>query len=136
LRRLARSFPVPSKVSVKEDELSIFSELGGMFGNLPAEHQNNLGNLFEEALASAGGYQGVLEKLNQAGLGAQVQSWLSTNGKNLPVSPAEIEAALGNQQLQQLASSFGVPLNQISNLLSTHLPAAVDQASPNGALQK
>lgn len=116
--------------------MSIFSELGGMFGNLPAEHQNNLGNLFQEALQSAGGYQGVIDKLNQAGLGAQVQSWLNTNGQNLPVSPSQIEAALGNQQLQQLAASFGVPLDQISNLLSTHLPAAVDQASPNGTLQK
>ena len=86
--------------------------------------------------AGAGGYQGVLDKLNQAGLGTQVQSWLNTNGKNLPVSPAQIEAALGNQQLQQLAASFGVPLDQISNLLSTHLPAAVDQASPTGTLQK
>ena len=114
--------------------MSIFSELGGMFGNLPAEHQGNLGGIFQEALQSAGGYQGVLDKLNQAGLGTQVQSWLATNGKNLPVSPAEIEAALGNQQLQQLAASFGVPVGQISNLLAQHLPTAVDQASPNGAI--
>jgi len=116
--------------------LSIFGSLGGMFENLAAEHQADLANIFQQGLASAGGYQGVLDKLNQAGLGAQVQSWLNTNGKNLPVSPAQIEAALGNQQLQQLAASFGVPLDQISNLLSTHLPAAVDQASPTGTLQK
>jgi uncharacterized protein YidB (DUF937 family) len=76
-----------------------------------------------------------LDKLNQAGLGTEVQSWLATNGKNLPVSPAQIEAALGNQQLQQLAASFGVPVEQISNLLAQHLPAAVDQASPAGTIQ-
>ena len=116
--------------------MSIFSELGGAFENLAAEHQSQLGNLFQQALASAGGYQGVIDKLNQAGLGTQVDSWLSANGKNLPVSPSQIEAALGNQQLQQLAASFGVPLDQISNLLAQHLPAAVDQASPTGTLQK
>jgi uncharacterized protein YidB (DUF937 family) len=124
------------QTSIEEDVMGIFSQLGGAFENLAAEHQGQLGNLFQQALASAGGYQGVLDKLNQAGLGAQVQSWLNTNGKNLPVSPAEIEAALGNQQLQQLAASFGVPLDQVANLLSAHLPAAVDQASPTGTLQK
>jgi uncharacterized protein YidB (DUF937 family) len=115
--------------------MSIWSELGGQFGNLLAEHQGQLGTLFQEALASQGGYQGVLDKLNQAGLGREVESWLSTNGKNLPVSAQQLEAALGNQQLQQLAQSFGVPLDQIANLLSQHLPAAVDQASPSGTIR-
>jgi len=114
--------------------MSIWSELGGQFGNLLAEHQSQLGTLFQQALASQGGYQGVLDKLNQAGLGNEVDSWLATNGGNLPVSPQQIEAALGNQQLQQLAESFGVPLDQIANLLAQHLPAAVDQASPAGGL--
>jgi len=116
--------------------MSIFGDLGGMFENLAAEHQGQLGNLFQQALANAGGYQGVIDKLNQSGLGAQVESWISANHSNLPVSPAQIEAALGNQQLQQLAASFGVPLDQISNLLAQHLPTAVDQASPTGTLQK
>jgi uncharacterized protein YidB (DUF937 family) len=116
--------------------MSIFSDLGGAFENLAAEHQGQLGNLFQQALANAGGYQGVIDKLNQSGLGTQVDSWLSTNRPNLPVSPAQIEAALGNQQLQQLAAQFGVPLDQISNLLAQHLPAAVDQSSPAGTLQK
>jgi uncharacterized protein YidB (DUF937 family) len=115
--------------------MSIFSQLEGQFGNLLAEHQADLGGLFQDALASAGGYQGILNKLNQAGLGSQVQSWLSTNGKNLPISPAQIEAALGDQHLQQLAKSFGVPVDQVANLLSQHLPTAVDQASPTGSIQ-
>jgi uncharacterized protein YidB (DUF937 family) len=115
--------------------VSFFSELGGQFGNLLAEHQTQLGGLFQEALSGAGGYQGVLAKLEQAGLGQQVNSWLSTTGTNLPVSAGQIEAALGDQHLQQLAKSFGVPLDQIANLLAQHLPAAVDQASPNGTLQ-
>jgi uncharacterized protein YidB (DUF937 family) len=115
--------------------MSIFGQLGGQFGNLLAEHQADLGGLFQDALASAGGYQGVLDKLNQAGLGKEVDSWLATNGKNLPVNASQIEAALGDQHLQQLAKSFGIPLDQVGNLLATHLPAAVDQASPNGTIQ-
>ena len=115
--------------------MSIFSQLEGQFGNLLASHQAELGGLFQDALANAGGYQGILAKLNQAGLGQQVSSWLATNGKNLPISATQIEAALGDQHLQQLAKSFGVPVDQVANLLAQHLPAAVDQASPNGTIQ-
>ena len=115
--------------------MSIFSQLEGQFGNLLAQHQADLGGLFQDALQSAGGYQGILNKLNQAGLGNEVNSWLATNGKNLPVSASQIEAALGDQHLQQLAQSFGIPLDQVANLLAQHLPTAVDQASPNGTLQ-
>jgi len=114
--------------------MGIFDQLEGQLGNMIAQHPGGLGGLFQQALASAGGYQGVLDKLNQAGLGQQVQSWLSTNGKNLPVTPQQIEAALGNQQLQQLAKSFGVPVDQISSVLAQHLPNAVDQASPTGTI--
>lgn len=114
--------------------MGIFDQLEGQLGNLIAQHQDQLGGLFQQALAGAGGYQGVLDKLNQAGLGQQVQSWLATNGKNLPVTPAQIEAALGNDQLQQLAKSFGVPVDQISTVLAQHLPTAVDQASPGGSI--
>ncbi|MDR3475609.1 MAG: YidB family protein [Devosia sp.] len=115
--------------------MGLFSQLEGEFGSLLAQHQSELGGLFQQALQGAGGYEGVLDKLNQAGLGQQVNSWLATEGQNLPVSASQIEAALGNQQLQQLAKSFGVPLDQIGGLLAQHLPNAVDQASPNGALQ-
>lgn len=115
--------------------MGLFDQLEGGLGNLLSQHQDQLGSLFNEALQSAGGYQGVLDKLRQAGLGDQVNSWLSTSGHNLPVSASQIEAALDNQQLQQLAKSFGVPLDQIANVLAQHLPNAVDQASPNGTIQ-
>ena len=115
--------------------MGLFNQLEGQLGNLLQQHQGDLASMFQQALQSAGGYQGVIDKLNQAGLGQQVNSWLATEGKNLPVTPAQIEAALGNQQLQQLAKSFGVPVDQISGILAQHLPNAVDQASPNGTIQ-
>jgi uncharacterized protein YidB (DUF937 family) len=37
--------------------------------------------------------------------------------------------------VRQLAAHFGLPLDQVLNLLSEHLPTVVDQASPNGRLQ-
>ena len=81
-----------------------------------------------------GGLQGVIASLQQGGLNDQVRSWLG-NGTNLPVTPDQLKTALGNEKVQQLASQLGLPVDQVLNLLAEHLPAAVDQASPNGALQ-
>jgi uncharacterized protein YidB (DUF937 family) len=113
----------------------------GTFGNLLSGLQGLIGGqpgaasaLFADALADMGGYQGILDRFEQSGMGAQVRSWLSANASNLPVTPDEIQAALGDQRLQQLAAKFGVPLDQIAGLLAQHLPTAVDQASPNGTL--
>ncbi len=78
--------------------------------------------------------QGLVEQLQKGGLEKQVKSWLSS-GANLPVTTEQIRAALGNQQVQQLAEKFGLPVDAVLKLLSEQLPAVVDKASPNGTFQ-
>lgn len=90
--------------------------------------------VLSNALAQAGGMPGVLAKLNDAGYGAKVNSWLG-KGPNTPITADEIQSALGNDHLKQIATSLGVPFDQVAALISQHLPAAVDAASPNGTLQ-
>jgi len=80
-----------------------------------------------------GDLSGIVAQLQQGGLGEQVSSWLG-NGSNLPVSADQLRSALGNQQVRQLASQMGLPVDEALNLLSAHLPNMVDQASPNGTL--
>ena len=80
-----------------------------------------------------GSLGGLLQQLEQSGLGAQVASWLG-NGQNLPVSGEQLRSALGNDQVRQLASHLGLPVDQALEVLSTHLPQTVDAASPNGSL--
>lgn len=82
---------------------------------------------------NAGGLNGILAQLEQAGLGDQVKSWIGT-GSNLPISADQIKSALSSEQLHQLAQSFGVDIDQLAPLLAQHLPQAVDQASPDGVL--
>jgi uncharacterized protein YidB (DUF937 family) len=72
--------------------------------------------------------------LQQSGLGPQVQSWLGS-GSNLPVTPDQLRAALGNEHVRQLAQHFGVDPDAALKLLADHLPNAIDQASPQGNLQ-
>jgi len=114
----------------------------GLLDKLEGDLQDALGksggasNLIAQAFNDIGGLQGAVDMLQKSGLGDRVDSWLSANASNLPITPEEISAALGNEQLQQLAAKFGVPLDQVANILSQHLPAAVDKASPKGKLEQ
>src|SRR3979409_321417 len=108
------------------------SLLGGSLGQIEAAA---MPALISAVLAKTnlGNLQGLANQLQQGGLGNQVQSWLG-NGTNLPVSAAQLRAALGSDQVRQLAQHFGVSPDAALQLLSEHLPGAIDQASPNGAL--
>lgn len=120
--------------------MGLFDKLGGALGgSLGGMLEQMAGEaapgLIAEALAKTnlGGLQGIVNQLEHGGLGDQVKSWLG-NGGNLQVTPAQLEAALGDEQVRQLAQQFGIPVDTVLNLLAQHLPAAVDQASPNGKL--
>jgi uncharacterized protein YidB (DUF937 family) len=82
-----------------------------------------------------GSVGGLVAKLQESGLGSQVASWLG-NGSNLPVSAEQLRAALGNEQVKQLADKLGLPTDKILSALSAHLPGAIDQMSPDGKLQE
>lgn len=82
-----------------------------------------------------GSVGGLLARLQEGGLDRQVASWLG-NGSNLPISADQLRSVLGNQQLQQLARQTGLPIDNLLGTLSQHLPAAVDQMSPNGTLEE
>jgi uncharacterized protein YidB (DUF937 family) len=85
------------------------------------------------AKTNLGDLQGLVTKLQQGGLNDQVQSWLG-NGANLPVTVDQLRAALGNEQVQQIARELGLPIDGALKLLAEYVPMVVDQASPNGTL--
>jgi uncharacterized protein YidB (DUF937 family) len=87
------------------------------------------------AKTNLGDLQGMVNQLQQGGLGDQVKSWLG-NGANMKVTPEQLRAALNSDQVKQIAQHFGVPVDEALKLLAQHLPDAVDQASPNGKIQK
>ncbi len=117
--------------------MGLFDQLGGslkgMLGSIAAAEAPTL---IAAALAKTnmGNLQGLVDQLQQGGLGDQVKSWLG-NGANLQVTPEQIQSALGSGQLAQLAEKFGVSPDTVSKLLADHLPAAVDQASPDGKIE-
>jgi uncharacterized protein YidB (DUF937 family) len=117
--------------------MGLFDSLGGALkGVLGDVEAAAVPALISAVLARTdlGDLQGLVAKLQESGLGAQVQSWLG-NGTNLPVTADQLRAALGNAQVQEIARHLGLPVDAALKLLAEHLPTAVDQASPNGTIE-
>ncbi|MDT7833978.1 YidB family protein [Aquabacterium sp. OR-4] len=80
-----------------------------------------------------GGLGGLVQQLQQGGLGDAVQSWIGT-GANLPVSAEALQGALGSDLIGQLAQQTGLNTGDLAGQLSQLLPQVVDKLTPNGAL--
>ena len=114
------------------DSLENSPEFKAMLGQLegavlPAVLGEVLGN------GSQGGLSAIVAKLQQAGLGDQVRSWIG-NGQNIPITADQLQQVLGSDTVRQLAARFNIPIDQIGPALAPILPKAVDHASPNGHL--
>lgn len=95
---------------------------------LPAVMSEVLG-----AGGQGGGLNAIVAKLQQAGFGDQVKSWIG-GGQNLPITADEIKQVLGSDTVRQIAAKYNIPIDQVSEVLAHQLPAAVDNASPDGKL--
>lgn len=80
---------------------------------------------------SAGGLGGLLQQFQQAGLGREMNSWVST-GQNLPISLEQLTKVFGQGQMQQMAQQAGLDVNQFGGQLSELLPQMVDRLTPSG----
>lgn len=78
---------------------------------------------------------GLVAALEKGGLGPQVQSWLG-NGQNMPITADQLQAVLGNTEVQNFARQMGLPIDEVLKLMAQYLPEIVNKASPNGVIQK
>ena len=107
--------------------MGLFDELAGVVEKAVKSHPGGLGGVMNDALAHLGGIDGVVKQLNDAGLGAKVNSWLG-EGPNTPLTADEIKNALTPEHLKQIAGKLGVPPNLVAEVLAQHLPTAVSGA--------
>ena len=80
-----------------------------------------------------GGLGGLLNKLQQGGLGDQTKSWVGT-GQNQPVSPGQLSQALGPNIIKTLSQMTGVSEDQLTKQLSQGIPVIINVLTPNGRL--
>jgi uncharacterized protein YidB (DUF937 family) len=110
--------------------------LKGALGGNTAPRPQQLPDIFGQVLKNTdlGSIGGLLKQLQEGGLERQIGSWLGT-GQNLPVTPAQIKDALGNEQIRQIAQQMGIPVDDVLKLITQFFPEAVNQASPEGELK-
>jgi len=90
-----------------------------------------LAGAVQQTFASKGGVNGLIETLRSGGLGGAVDSWIST-GPNQQVEPQQLGAALGPDNVNQIASASGLSVESLLPLLATFLPLIIDMLTPDG----
>ena len=80
-----------------------------------------------------GGLGGLVNKLQQGGLGDVVNSWVGS-GQNQPVSPSQLGSALGPSIIKTVSQLTGLSEDDLTKQLSQVLPGLVDKLTPNGKL--
>jgi uncharacterized protein YidB (DUF937 family) len=85
-----------------------------------------------QALQGEGGIDGLLGKLRAAGLGDQVDSWIST-GQNQGIAPSQLGAALGPDTLDKISTGTGIDIAALLPMLAAFLPQIIDMLTPDGA---
>lgn len=88
-------------------------------------------SLISGLVQSHGGVQGLLDELHRGGLGELAKSWVG-NGPNQPVTAAQIQGALGQERLANLAAKAGMTPEQAADHIAKLLPTVVDKLTPGG----
>jgi uncharacterized protein YidB (DUF937 family) len=86
-----------------------------------------------KAVQDEGGLDGLMGKLQGAGLGDAVDSWVGA-GPNATVDPQQLGAALGDDEVQRLSSKSGLDVGALLPLLAAFLPQIIDMLTPNGTV--
>lgn len=110
---------------------SIINEAGGKF-----DLGGKAGSLLAALLAlmtdkNRGGFTGFLERFNHAGLGDTVSSWINS-GSNTPISNEQIESALGEDTLRNVADRTGTDYATTTSATAFMTPRLVDALTPGG----
>jgi len=87
-------------------------------GSQPATDTSDAGGVL-------GGLGGLLNKLEQGGLGDQTKSWVGS-GQIQPVSPGQLGSALGPSILKTVSQLTGISEDDLTKQLSQVLPGVVN----------
>ena len=118
--------------------------LGGLKQSAPGTAgQGGAGGLLEHLKGSlgstsaggvlSGGLGELVDRFKQSGQGETADSWVKT-GPNKPVTPSQLEQAIGPEVLDTLSKQTGLSRSELLARLSRELPDAVDKYTPQGRL--
>ncbi|WP_436897439.1 YidB family protein [Acinetobacter gyllenbergii] len=122
---------------------SVLGQLGG--GNTSTQSNATGGNIAQTLLIAVlplvlawiqkqGGLQGALDKLKNAGLSNQVQSWVDPQQQNAQDVPEQnIQSLFDDQDVEQVAQQTQAPKQAIYGAIASVLPQVIDSLTPQGS---
>ena len=114
---------------------SITSQVTGTLGGQNAaggtDWMGVIGNLINNP--QTGGLQGLIQSFKDKGLGGVVSSWIGT-GENLPISAEQLTSVLGQGRLQEMMQKVGLPVDGLTEKLTSLLPQLMHQLTPSGSV--
>jgi uncharacterized protein YidB (DUF937 family) len=106
---------------------------GGGLGDLL---KGGLGGILAGGAAGSvlsGGLGDLLKQFQQAGQGATANTWVG-NGPNKSISTDDLAKVLDSDQIKTLIAHTGLSQDQVLAALSQHLPAMVNEMTPDNKL--
>ena len=79
------------------------------------------------------GLSRLMDQFKSAGLGDKADSWVG-NGENQPLSPDEVEKAIGADRLAKMSKETGKSVDELKKDLSTAIPESVNKLTPEGKM--
>ena len=114
---------------------SLLNAAAQALGGKDENGQSSLTDMAMNLVQQKGGVGNLINQLQQGGLGDVLNSWVSNQQSNLPVSGSDLQNALGSDAISQVAQKFGLDSQQAGDMLAQILPNLVDKATPNGSAQ-
>lgn len=81
--------------------------------------------------SGAGGLGDLMGMFQQAGLGKQLDSWIST-GANQEINGDQLTSALGSDRIRDIASQLGMGQGDVAGGLAKILPELINHVTPTG----
>jgi uncharacterized protein YidB (DUF937 family) len=107
------------------------SQAGGLGGILGSLGNMITGNSPDTVVND--GVGGLVDRFKENGQGDKAESWVKT-GPNEPISPDQLERAIGPDVLETLVKQTGLSREELLARLSRTLPEAVDRYTPDGRI--
>jgi len=114
--------------------------MSGIFGSILGSlsqgqrdgQPNALAGVLQQVLTqNGGGVNALLSRFQEAGLGTQAQSWVSTE-PNQPISADHIDQVFNQDEISGWAAQAGTSPDKMREVLAEALPHAVNHVTPNG----
>jgi uncharacterized protein YidB (DUF937 family) len=106
--------------STTSNDGGLLGELGKMFGG------DSAGGSIKQGLDD------LLGTFKNAGQREEADSWITPGVPTKGLSPSQVESAIGQDTLQELATKTGISYDELVSRLSTSIPDAVDRLTPEG----